>query len=60
MYDKLPNDPIMLMSIINMKLRDSDEKLKEICADFGVSADEIVKKLSNAGFIYDENARRFK
>ena len=32
----LPNDPIMLYSAVNMKLRDSYSTLEELCAAEGI------------------------
>ena len=50
----------MLFSIINMKLRDNDMNLSELCDDLNVSEDEIKNKLHEIGFNYDESTRRFK
>lgn len=55
----LPNDPYMLLSAVNMKLRDSDSSLEDLCADEDVSVDEVVKKLSKIGYTYDEKRRVF-
>ena len=60
MFDKLPNDPIMLMSIVNMKLRDKYSDLDMLCDDMGLNRSELVSKLENAGFSYDEATHRFK
>ncbi len=55
----LPNDPFMLLSVINMKLRDNYSSLDELCEDMDVSREEIEEKLTSAGFEYDENSRSF-
>lgn len=60
MFDKLPNDPIMLMSIVNMKLRDKYSDLDLLCDDIGLDRSELISKLEAAGFSYDEATRRFK
>lgn len=60
MFDKLPNDPIMLMSIVNMKLRDKYSDLDILCDDMGLDRYELISKLENAGFSYDETTHRFK
>lgn len=55
----LPNDPIMLMSVINTKLRDNYSSLEELCDDLDVSVSEITDKLKNAGYIYNREHNRF-
>lgn len=55
----LPQDPAMLMSLINMKLRDNYSSLDELCDDMDISRDELVKRLAEAGFEYSEENRRF-
>lgn len=55
----LPSDPFMLYSVINTLLRDKYTSLDELCAAECVSAEEINKSLSAAGFSYDERQNRF-
>lgn len=55
----LPADPAMLMSLINMKLRDNYSSLDELCDDMDISRDELMKRLGEAGFEYSEENRRF-
>ncbi len=55
----LPNDPIMLYSVINLKLRDFYSSLDALCEDMDVNKEELVKKLSAAGFNYDEENNCF-
>lgn len=55
----LPNDPIMLLSLINTKLRDFYSSLDKLCDDMDVSKEEISKKLSGVGFEYDEKLNKF-
>lgn len=56
---ELPNDPMMLYSMINMKLRDFYSSLDLLCEDMGVSKDEIIKRLGEAGFEYNEEQNKF-
>lgn len=56
----LPNDPIMLLSVINMKLRDFYMDIDEMCDDMNVSRAEIEEKLAKAGFIYDKSTNQFR
>ena len=55
----LPNDPYMLLSAINMKLRDSDMSLDELCEEEDISLEEIKQKLLRIGYVYDETRRTF-
>jgi len=55
----LPKSPIMLLSTVNMYLRDKYESLEELCAAEGAEAEEIKKILSQAGYAYDPDAKRF-
>ena len=52
-------DPVMLLSVVNMRLRDSGETLDDICAQMGTTRTEVEKMLSSAGFSYEETHRRF-
>lgn len=55
----LPNDPFMLLSFVNMKLRDFYPSLDALCEDLGESRAELEKKLSDAGFEYDSELNKF-
>lgn len=55
----LPKDPMMLMSAINMKLRDFYPSLDALCEDLGIDKDSILKCLSEAGFEYSSENNRF-
>ena len=57
--DMLPKDPVMLLSVINMKLRDSYATLDALCEDMDISCEEIICALSEIGYAYDEAANRF-
>ena len=55
----LPNDPIMLLSAINMKLRDTYASLDALCEDLDVSRAELEEKLATVGYAYDAAQNRF-
>ena len=58
---ELPSDPFMLLSFINMKLRDGEyENLNDLCQSLGVEESEIKNKLSEVGFDYIESIRQFR
>ena len=57
----LPSDPFILMSFINMKLRDGDySSLSELCDSFGVNESDIREKLEKNGFEYNEEIKQFR
>lgn len=55
----LPKDPFMLMSYVNTQLRDNYSDLLELAASLGVSEEEIVRPLADAGFAYNAELNRF-
>ena len=55
----LPSDPIMLLSFVNMKLRDRYASLDALCEDMDESKDAIVAKLAEVGYEYDPETNRF-
>ncbi|WP_300813668.1 DUF4250 domain-containing protein [uncultured Bacteroides sp.] len=56
---KLPEEPMMLYSFINMQLRDFYPSLDALCEDLGVDKESIVKKLKSVGFEYSPARNRF-
>ena len=55
----LPQDPMMLMSVINMKLRDFYPSLENMCEDLEINAEDITTKLAEAGFEYNRELNKF-
>ena len=55
----LPKDPVMLLSVVNTKLRDFYPSLEELAKAEDVTAEEIIQKLAVINYIYDENQNRF-
>lgn len=55
----LPNDPMILFSVINMKLRDFYPSLDSLCEDLGVKREDIERKLKEVGYEYNEAANKF-
>lgn len=56
---KLPKDPMMLYSFINMKLRDFYPSLDALCEDMNVEKEVIVRTLKRVGFEYNPERNRF-
>ena len=55
----LPNDPMILLSVVNTKLRDYYKNLDEMCEDMNIDKDELTKKLSEIDYEYNEKLNRF-
>ena len=55
----LPNDPMILLSYLNTKLRDEYDSLAALCEDLQLDEAGIKEKLAAAGFIYDAARNRF-
>lgn len=54
----LPNDPNMLYSMLNMKLRDFYSSLCALCDDLDISESELSERLAAAGYQYDAATNR--
>ena len=55
----IPNDPTMLLSYINMKLRDKYATLDELCEDMQIDEMGLREKLETINYFYDEMTNRF-
>lgn len=55
----LPEDPVMLLSFLNLKLRDFYPSLSALCEDLDADETEITEKLAAVGYRYDEAQNRF-
>lgn len=56
---ELPEDPMMLFSVINMKLRDCYASLDELCEDTNISKDILIGELESIGFEYNAEQNKF-
>ncbi len=59
MSDNLPNDPILLLSVVNMKLRDFYNDLDMLCHDLSVDKEELIEKLADIDYEYDAKTNQF-
>lgn len=55
----IPNDPMMLLSFINTKLRDEYANLQLLCDDLELKPSDITTKLSSIDYSYNEELNRF-
>lgn len=54
------DDPAILMSMVNMWLRDTYPSLDELCAAKGFDKQELAKRLKAIGYEYDAKTNQFK
>ncbi len=55
----LPADPIMLLSVVNLKLRDFYKNLDALCEDLDADKTDLCAKLKAAGYEYDPQRNQF-
>lgn len=59
MNDNLPKDPILLLSVINTKLRDFYKNLDSLCQDMMVDKEDLIERLADIDYEYDVNTNQF-
>jgi hypothetical protein len=59
MSDNLPNDPILLLSVVNTKLRDFYKDLDTLCQEMSVDKTELIESLADIDYEYDEVTNQF-
>jgi hypothetical protein len=59
MYDNLPNDPVMLLSFVNTKLRDHYTSFEDFTQALQVDGSQIVAKLKSIDYEYDSVTNQF-
>ena len=55
----IPQDPMMLYSFINMKLRDQYPNLDALCDDLHLNKEELIEKMKSVGFEYSVENNKF-
>ena len=55
----LPRDPVMLLSVVNTKLRDYYSTLDVLCEDMQVDKQELIGKLEMSDYTYDAGSNQF-
>ncbi len=59
--DHLPKDPAILVSSVNMLLRDEEfDTLEALCYAFNSEPDELKDYLYQRGFVYSVEQRQFR
>ena len=56
----LPQDPNILLSVINTKLRDEYSSLADLCDSLDVDKEDLTEKLKSGGFKYNASLNQFE
>ena len=56
----LPKDPILLLSVVNTKLRDNYPSLDELCHAEDADPQEIIQTLDAVGYVYQPDLNQFR
>ncbi len=55
----IPNDPVMLLSFVNLKLRDFYADLDALCEDLDIKKEDLLSKLANIDYHYNQDRNQF-
>ena len=55
----IPKDPVMLLSFLNLKLRDEYRSLDDLCKSLCIDETEITSKMKTIGYDYSSTENRF-
>ena len=56
----LPLDPMMLLSVVNMNLRDRCDSLQEFCDTEDIDAEDLKRRLAAIDYYYEEDCNQFR
>lgn len=59
MLNGLPGDPVMLLSVVNTKLRDFYPSLEAMCEEMELDQKELTDKLELIDYEYDAQKNQF-
>ena len=59
MLTGLPKDPILLLSVVNTKLRDEYKNLDALCEDLSVEKEKLTETLKSIDYLYDAGQNQF-
>lgn len=55
----IPKDPIMLLSFVNLKLRDYYANLDEMCQDLDIDKQKLIDKMNGIQYQYSPERNQF-
>jgi len=53
-------DPLMLLSLLNTKLRDTYNNLEDLCYDENIDKKELLDYFKENNIVYDSSSKQFK
>lgn len=56
---KIPTDPVILVSFLNLKLRDNYASLDALCDDLELDKEEITQKTASIDYHYQPDYNQF-
>ncbi len=56
----LPQDDAILVSILNMTMRDTGDCLEEACASLGWEIEDVLQRLQKAGYEYEALLKKLR
>ena len=59
MFNNLPNDPMLCLSVVNTKLRDRYKDLDSLCEDLNIEKNALIDKLATIDYKYDATRNQF-
>lgn len=59
-FMNIPKDPIMLLSCVNMLLRDKYDNPQELCKSENIDIEELEKSLMSIGYKYNPEINQFR
>lgn len=59
MFDALPSDPMLCLSVVNTKLRDYYPNLDALCQDLNIEKAVLIEKLGSIDYEYDAGKNQF-
>ncbi|MBO5192529.1 MAG: DUF4250 domain-containing protein [Bacteroides sp.] len=55
----IPKDPVMLLSFVNLKLRDYFKDIEAMCEELDIDQKELEEKLAGIDYHYDRDKNQF-
>ena len=55
----IPKDAVMLLSFVNLKLRDYYDSLEKLCEDLDIDQSELEDKLASIDYYYHKEQNKF-
>ena len=59
MWNELPKDPMILLSVVNTKLRNHYDSLDAFCQDMGIEKQSLTDRLGQIDYEYMEERNQF-